>query len=193
MMKLTLLVVCAAVSICLASGPTPKPAQAAVPELRQEHREKRDKDGQVYAAIDTVYRGKERILDTVRYTRAHGAYAAGGGWRIYRVGGQPAMLEDEKTANGKVTVRLYGKSDDLEIFEVFERGTNGSVEAVSSEELAKLKVQAAAESAAAQAIVDRIQKTVETNTTVDAAMEDLRRQAEELKRSSKEKPDGQTK
>ena len=193
MMKLTLLVVCAAASICLASEPGLKPAQDAVPQLRKEHKEKRDVDGQVHSFIDSVFRGQERILDTVRYKRARGAYAAGGWFRIYRVGGEPVMLEEDKNADGKVTVRLYGKSDSLEVFEVFERGTNGLVEAVSSEEMAKLKAQAAIESAGAEAIVERIQKTVETNSTVEGAMEILRKQAEELRGSLKEKSDGQTK
>jgi hypothetical protein len=92
-----------------------------------------------------------------------------------------------------VEITVYGKSPSLEVFEVFKRRANGSIEPVSSEELAKLKLRAAAESAMVEDVVGRIEKSIESHSTAEEVVDDLKKQAEELEKSQTNKPDANKK
>src|ERR1035441_9288143 len=78
-----------------------------IPDVRTEHRDETDKNGAIVASVETVYRGKVRVLDTVRYSVARGDYASGGWFRIYRVNGKPMLFEEDKNGNGTTERRLY--------------------------------------------------------------------------------------
>ena len=188
-MRMTLLVFLVAASVCLAGAPAPQSTQSPLPELRQEHREMRDKDGQAYGFVEKLYRGKERILETVQYKTARGIYAAGGWFRIYRAKGRPVLLEEDTKGDGNVTMRVFSKDGELGVTEAFRRQADGSVAPVSSEDLLRLNLEAVVSHAAAQDLVGRIEKAVETHKTADEAIEDLKKQAEELKNSAKDKGD----
>jgi len=172
-MKLILLALLTFASTCLADDPAEKPAQVPLPEIRNEHRDMRDKDGQVFGSVETVYRGKDRLLETIRYKIARGEYAAGGWFRIYRVGGEPVLLEEDKNGDGNADIIAYGKGSNLEVFEAFKRQSNASVEPVSSEEFVKLKLQAAVASAMAEDVAGRIEKSITNHNTAEEVMDDL--------------------
>jgi hypothetical protein len=122
-------------SLCLADEtPIAKPLAQSL-ELRTEHEEKRDSDGKVNAHVDTVYRGNVRILVTHKLltkskygTRLIRAYFAEG----------KDVMDEIHYDDGTQVIRLY--KDDI-LCEMFRRKIDGSVEPVSSEELAKLKAQ----------------------------------------------------
>lgn len=137
-MKLNFLILFTSVSICVGGESDVTPAQVPPTKITTKQREVRD-GGQVIASVETVYRGKDRILDSTKYMVARGNYAAGGRFRIYRVGGKPVLLEEDYKGDGNVTIRVFGRSGSLEDFEVFKRQSNGSIEPVSSAELARLK------------------------------------------------------
>lgn len=119
-MKLTFLFLFTSVTVGLAGDAQTNPGQAPLPEIRTQHRDSIS-NGKVIASIETVYRGNDRVLDTVKYKVARGDYGIGGGFRIYRVGGKPVLFEEDYKGDGNVTVRVLGRSDDPEAFEAFNR------------------------------------------------------------------------
>ncbi|MEY2428253.1 MAG: hypothetical protein QOJ40_1138 [Verrucomicrobiota bacterium] len=117
----------------LTGGINYTPAQAA--EIRREHKQTRDQDGQVDSYIDSVYRGKERILLTdIRLKKNKYRIRM---IRAYFANGKD-VVDEIDYEDGTQVIRLY-KDDSLS--EMFRRQVDGTVEPVSSEELAVLKAR----------------------------------------------------
>ena len=135
-MKYSLLVLAVTASLCLAGNQSDKSTNGSASELRREHEDKRDKDGQVVACIDTVYRGKERILSTVTITKRskYGVRVV----RAYYAGGKEVFDELEYDDGRPQMIRLF--KDDM-LSDEFKRKPDGSVEPVGSKELAKIQAE----------------------------------------------------
>jgi hypothetical protein len=135
-MKYSLLILAVAASLCLAGNLSDESINGHASELKREHEDKRDKDGQVVAHIDTVYRGKERILSTITLTKKskYGLRVA----RAYYAGGKEVLDELEYDNGRPQTIRLF--KDDV-LYEEFQRRPDGSVEPVSGEELARIQAE----------------------------------------------------
>jgi hypothetical protein len=136
LMKYSFLLLAITVSLCIGGNPRDESAKQQTANVRKEHEDKRDQAGKVVACIDTVYRGKERILSTVTITKKtkYGLRLV----RAYYAGGREVLDELEYDDGRPQTIRLY--KDDV-LFDIFKRQSDGSVEPVSSEELEKLKTQ----------------------------------------------------
>ena len=157
-------------------------SDSSIPAVTVKHRDTKDEDGTLLASVDRFYRGTNQILEVVTYRKARGPYSEGGGWRIYRMGGEPVLIEDHKKPDGDVEVRVFGKNSDLSDFEAFTRHADGSVLPVSSEQLRKLKRQTEKTKAAVQAVGGIIENSVNTHTNAAGVINDLKQKAEELKR-----------
>lgn len=133
-MKYSLILLALTLSPCFADGP-PGDGAKPVAELRKEHEETRGADGQVSRYIDTVYRGKECVLRTLRFAKKnkYGIQMS----RAYFADSQE-VVDELYYDDGTTVIRLYNK--DI-LREMFRRKQDGSVEPVSSEELATLQAQ----------------------------------------------------
>lgn len=134
-MKHTLPFIVVAFSLCLAGGQTNEKSPARPAELRKVHEEKRDQDGKVNAYVDTVFRGNVRVLMTVKALtkNKYGIKMT----RAYFTDGKNVVAEIHYD-DGTQVISLY---KDEVLSEMFRRQKDGSVEPVSSEELAKRKGQ----------------------------------------------------
>jgi hypothetical protein len=134
-MKHLLPFIVAAFTLCLAGGQSNEKSPARSSELRKEHEEKRDQDGKINAYVDTVFRANVRVLMTVK-TPTKNKYGIRL-TRAYFADGKDVMDEIHHD-DGTQMIRLY--KDDI-LCDIFRRQMDGSVEPVSSEELATLKGQ----------------------------------------------------
>ena len=129
--------------------------------IRAEHHDIKDTDGTVLLTADAFYRGTNSILEVFTYQKAHGAYAVGGGCRIYRMNGKPVLVEDHKKPTGDVELRVFRDGSNLSEFEAFTRRADGSVVPASSEDLAKLQDQAKKDDADVQAFLKVLNEGIE--------------------------------
>lgn len=183
-MKRAFIAFLAFLSVCLAVEPTEKSSQAPPPEIRKEHKEYRDKDGQLTATIEKTFRGKDCILRTVVHKTKDGRFAVGGCQRIYSVGGKLVLFENDFDGDGIIDeITVCRESADCEIF---RRHPDGSIEPVSSEELAQQKFEGAIAGAIFEGAMSRVLTNLQTHT-VDEVMDDLKKQAEELDKALKDK------
>jgi hypothetical protein len=134
-MKYALLFAVMAFSLCPAGGQPNEKSPAQPSELRKDHEERRDKDGNVTSYIDTVFRGNVRVMVTHKMLtkNKYGIQMV----RAYFVDGKD-VVDEIHYDDGTQVIRLY--KDDV-LCEMFRRQGDRSVEPVSSEELAKLKGQ----------------------------------------------------
>ncbi len=98
------------------------------------------KNGRSDTRIETVYRGKNKVLVTMSHRNAKGATAV---TRGYLVGGKMVMAESDEEGDGwfeSVTVWNPGTGD----FEMFTRKADGSLKPVSTAILEATKKQKAA-------------------------------------------------
>lgn len=187
-MKYILAFFLATLSLCLADAPPDDKPKAQLPTLRTEHTEKRDKQGQVIRYVDTVYRGnervkKERILRTVKFKKENQE-----GWAIWRtfyVDGQAVMGETDD-GDGKPPMVIFYK-DNIPC-EMFKRQPDGSVEAVSSEELAQLKGQVEEFLGGFEKVLDKVIERTKTNS-VEKVMEDLKADIKQYEQQQKQTED----
>ena len=121
--------------------------------------ERTAKDGKPEVRIESVYRGKARILQTLSRPNKQGRLAIVS--RSYLVGGGLVMIESDEDGDGVFErISLYRPgTDDLEMF---TRQPDGSLKPVSTEKLVAYKQQ--------KAVTDKIvagsfQKMTETNMT----------------------------
>jgi len=188
-MKRTVLVYVAAGFICTSAVSAENGPGSSIPEISVKHHETEDKDGTVLATVDSFHRGTNHILDIITYKKAHGPYSVGGGWRIYRIGGEPVLLEDHKKPDGDVELRVYGKSSDLSDFEEFARHPDGSVQPVSSKELTKQKQEQKELDVGLQQVAGTIADSINTHTNVEDVIKDLKVKTEQLEKSRLNKSD----
>lgn len=144
---------------------SPAPAEdrpdVSVQGIRVEHHTINDKDGTVLLTADAFYRGTNSIMEVFTYHKAHGAYAVGGGWRIYRMNGKPVLLEDHKKPGGDADLRVLGDSSSLAEFEAFTRRADGSVLPASTQALSELRKEARKEEADAQEFLKVLNQGIE--------------------------------
>ncbi|HVU07814.1 MAG TPA: hypothetical protein VHG89_04640 [Verrucomicrobiae bacterium] len=100
--------------------------------------EKHDKDGKVNLRMETVYRGKTKILMVVSRLNKQGQLVVTS--RSYLVGGNLVMTESDENRDGFFeTVAVYdSRTDDME---EFIRQPDGSVKPVSTQTLQTYKKQ----------------------------------------------------
>ncbi len=180
-MKYPLPFLLVALSLCAAAGPSEEQSKTALPLLRTEHKVKRDENGVTNAYIDTVYRGngrssQERILQTVTFKKKN--QQAWGMWRTYYLDGEAVMSEADDDGDGRPeTITLFKNSM---VGEMFRRQPDGSVDALSSEELAKFQDEQRAMTGAFGGLLDVVHQRIETNS-VAQVMQDLKTELEEYK------------
>ena len=165
----------------MAADPVEQPSQVPPSDITRRHREHRNADGTIRATSDVVYRGKERIITSIRYTGQGTTNAAGSGWRVYYVGNEPRILEEDKAGDGSnVIVRVYGNG--LDDFEAFHRRAGGQLEPVTGAKLAEMKREQGQIEAGVNAIGAMIKNAVDTHTNVDEAMDSIKKTATELRK-----------
>jgi hypothetical protein len=172
-MKYSKVILALGVFFCLVVGRSDEDLKPELPQVRKEHKEKHDNEGNVIAYIDTVYRGNERvknerILQTVRSRRK-----VDGDWvmaRTFYLDGQMIMTEVDE-GNGTTSVICFLK--DNKIFEAFRRQTDGTVEPVPSVELAKLKNDQQAFVEGLGLVMDNVRNSLATNS-VEKVLQDLK-------------------
>jgi len=134
-MKYSLLCFVTLFSLNVADGQPKQKSQAQASDLRKEHEEKRDNTGKVNAHVDTVFRGNVKVMLTITLlTKNKSGIQISRG---YFANGKN-VVDEIHYDDGTQVIRLY--KDDV-LCEMFRRRRDGSVEPVSSEELAKLKGQ----------------------------------------------------
>jgi hypothetical protein len=162
-MRYPLLFLVAAVSLCFADSP---PTQ--IPDVRTEHVEKRNANGDIIAYVDTAYRGKERSLQKVRFKKKDGS--GWGMWRTYFVGGK-AVMQEQDDADGKSQTISFFR--DGMVCETFRRHQDGSVEPVSNAELAKFLADQQRFTDQMGKVLDNISERLQTNSP-EQVMQELK-------------------
>jgi hypothetical protein len=103
--------------------------------------EKRDTNGMVNFRMETVYRGKTKVLMTISRPNKDGAMVVTS--RNYLVGGDLVLTEADDRHDGTLqTIAIYHPGNDD--MEVFTRLPDGSVKPVSTKTLQAYKKQIAA-------------------------------------------------
>jgi hypothetical protein len=98
------------------------------------------KDGHPDTRIETVYRGKTKVVMIMSHRNAKGATAV---TRSYLVGGRMVMAEIDEDGDGRFeSVTVWNPS--TEDFEMFTREADGSLKPVSTAVLQATKKQKAA-------------------------------------------------
>jgi hypothetical protein len=147
---------------------------AVLPELRKVRREYRGMSGTVEGYIDFFYRGKKPILVQITFIRPFGSGAKV--WRQYRVDDVTFFEEDY----GPGKPQLISVLRDGFPYEKFRRSTNGTVEPVASDELAKRQAQFREIESGFVPFVKAVRAAIETNSVEDV-MGELRREVRALK------------
>ena len=177
-MKYSLLFLIVAVSPCLADSPL-----AQLPDVRTERVEKRNANGDIIAYVDTAYRGKERSLQKVRFKKKDGS--GWGMWRTYFVGGK-AVMQEQDDADGKSQTISFFR--DGMVCEMFRKHQDGSVEPVSSAELAKFEADQQQFNDQMGKVLDKISERLQTNTP-EQVLQDLKTAVQQQKQKQEENVD----
>jgi hypothetical protein len=119
--------------------------------------ERTTKDGKPEVRVQTVYRGKARILQTLSRPDKQGRLTIVS--CSYLVGGDLVMIESDEDGDGMFErISLYRPGTDD--FEMLTRQTDGSIKPVSTEKLAAYKQQ---KTATDKIMAESFQKMTETN------------------------------
>ena len=155
--------------------PTASQKSNAVPqELRKVRREYRGMSGAVEAHIDTFYRGKKGILVQTTFIRP--CHDGSKVWRQYPVGDVTFVEIDY----GPAKPQLIAVIRDGFPYEQFRRSTNGTVEPVASDELAKQQAEVRDFESVFVPVLKSVRAAIETNS-VENVMGELRRVVRALK------------
>ena len=121
--------------------------------------ERTAKDGKPEVRVETVYRGKARILQTLSQPDKQGRLAIVS--RSYLVGGDLVMIESDEDGDGMFErISLYRPGTDD--FEMLTRQRDGSIKPLSTEKLVAYKQQKAATD---KIMAESFQKMMETDMT----------------------------
>lgn len=141
----------------------------------------RDKDGQIDLRIETVYRGKSKVMQTISRRNQQGVMAVS--TRAYVAHGVLVMAESDDDGDGVLeTVGIFDANRKLT--EMFRRRPDGGVEPVSTQELDSVHRQKAV---ADRTLRDVLAKPEMTSQEVRHLLEKNRQEIEAIK---KEKKDG---
>jgi len=142
--------------------------------------ERTTKDGKPAVRIETVFRGKTKILQILSRSNKQGTLAVVS--RSYLAGGDLVMIESDEDGDGvfeRVSLHRPG-TDDLEMF---TRQPDGSVKPVSTQTLEATKKQAAV-------VSESMRKLIEKDDATDQEIGDsLQRTRQKVQDLEKEKKD----
>jgi hypothetical protein len=116
-------------------------AQAADTNITSKVSEKRDNEGKVIRRIETLYRGKTKILMTLSRTNKQGNLVTES--RSYLVAGKSVMIEADEDKDGFFESIMVSDPATDEI-ELFTRQSNGSVKPADAKVIEATKKQIAA-------------------------------------------------
>ncbi len=142
--------------------------------------ERSGKDGKPAMRIETVYRGKTEILQTLSRPSKQGTLAIVS--RSYLIGGNLVMVESDENRDGVFeSVAIFDPSTDD--FEVFTRQPDGSVKPVGTQTLEATKKQ--------KAVVDEsmrklLQKPDMTDKEIGDLLQQNRQKIEDLEKEKKD-------
>ena len=111
---------------------------AADTNITSKVSEKRDKDGKVILRIETVYRGKTKVLVTMSHTNKQGVLKADA--RSYFAGKDSVMIEADEDKDGFFESIMVSHPKTKEI-ELFTRQPDGSVKPVDTKVIEATKKQ----------------------------------------------------
>lgn len=172
----------AAILVSAADAPLDK---RGLPEITKKHHESLDASGKVTCYGDTFYRGGKRILVQAVYT---GPTQSGiKMWREYFVDDQTVVREMDYGTNKPAMVWIWREGS---LHEAFRRNADGSVEPISSQELAKVKGETEAILTGFGRVMKEVSARTETNS-VEKVMGDLKTEVEQYKQ--KQRPGGDPK
>ena len=141
----------------------------------------RDKDGKIDVRIETVYRGKTKVMMIMSRRNQQGVMAVTS--RSYLADGKMVMVESDEDADGTLEcITIFRPGTDR--FEMFTRQPNGSVSPVSTQKLDSIKRQKAIADASMRELFDGSERTDEE---IGDLLERNRQKIEAIK---KEKKDG---
>ena len=139
--------------------------------------ERRDKDGKVDVRIESVFRGKKKILGILHRRNAQGAMTTSRG---YKVGGDLIMVESDEDGDGVFeTVVLH--TPDMSDIEVFRRQADGLVKPVGTAELEVIKKMYALQSDVGQVMGEYIDGKIDDDKLWEEAQR-VRQKAEMLEK-----------
>ena len=175
-MKAILPLFLAAVTACAADAPADNSAPPPISKKRHEHR---DAGGKVDAYAETFYRGGDRILIQATYTtpQPNGIRM----WREFLVGGHTVLKELDYGDTKPQMVWVYRNNA---LYDAFRRHADGSVEPMTSEELAKAKREMEEFMGAFEGVMERVRERIETNS-VEKVLGDLKMEVDRNKQKQR--------
>ena len=139
------------------------------------------KDGKPDLRIETVYRGKTKVMIIASRRKQEGAMAIT--MREYLVDGKLVMVESDESGDGKLE-SVYVFEPNTDNFEIFARQPDGSVKPVSTQKLDSIKRQKAVADESMKKLLD---KPDMTDKEIEDLLDTNRQKIEAIKN---EKQDG---
>jgi hypothetical protein len=137
----------------------------------------RDKDGKIDVRMETVYRGKTKVMMLMSRRNASGEMAIVS--RSYFAGGELRMTESDEDGDGFLETVFFHTPDSNDI-EVFKRQADGSARPVSTPALEIYKKMHALQTDVGQVMGDYMEGKIDTDGVVDGAQR-VREKGERLK------------
>ena len=169
-------------AICFADDTTNTNETVQLPELHKEHHEWLGPEGTTRYR-DDIYRGKEQILRTVKFQNETTKT-----WetlQYFYIGGKAVMFENYDGDGKSQTITLI---KDDQTYDKFQRQQDGSLEPLSSKELAKLKVGEQKFINEAKKFTDVLATEIATNSTGNATQM-VKEAVQEFKQEQLDKKD----
>ncbi len=135
----------------------------------------RDKDGKTDVRMETVYRGKAKVMLIMSRRNQEGLMVVSS--RSYLANGEIVMGESDEDRNGTLeTITVFARGERL--VDMFTREPDGSVFPVSSQKLELMKKQVASADASLRELFDGREKT---EKEIEELFERNQRKLKELK------------
>ena len=142
--------------------------------------ERQDENGKPRWHLETLYRGREKILQVESHLNKEGRMALA--WRSYFVGGNLVMSEGDDDGDGSlehIAIHQPGTRD----FELFVRQPDGSVRPESTKKIELLKKE---EAVADESLRKLIQKPEVSDQDVAGALKENREKIQGLQKQSQD-------
>ncbi|MGA3285220.1 MAG: hypothetical protein ABSD57_12295 [Verrucomicrobiota bacterium] len=142
--------------------------------------ERTAKDGKPEVRIETVYRGKTKILQILSRPNKQGTLAVVS--RSYFVGGDLVMIESDEDGDGvfgRISLHNPGTAD----LEMFKRQPDGSVKPVSTQTLEATKKQMAVVN---ESMRELIEKKNVTDQEISNSLQQTRQKVQDLEKEKKD-------
>jgi len=138
--------------------------------------ERQDTNGTPQVRIETVYRGKQKILQIVSEPNKQGKLAVA--YRGYFVAGELVMTESDKNGDG-VFEHLSVRDPATEEFELFVKQADGSVVPESTEKIKLIKKEKAV---ADEAIGNLIKNPDPSDEEISKSFQEIRQKIQDLQK-----------